>query len=210
MADDGNSNDAQDQDTGQGDGQDAGQQHNQAGPRSFTQDELDKIVQDRVARERKKYEGFDDYKAAAGRLAEFEAANQTELEKAQKRAADAEQKAAETAATARQIALEAAIVTEAAKKNVVDPDAVVAMINRQALEFDDNGKPTNVAEAMDSLLKAKPYLVAGAGGARPNGADQGARGGANNQLGREALKTMTPEEITKALQEGRLSGVLGG
>lgn len=56
-------------------------------PRTFTQEELDKIVNDRLARERKKYEGInlDELKSKAARLDELEEASKTELEKERER-----------------------------------------------------------------------------------------------------------------------------
>ena len=55
---------------------------------TFTQDDVNKIVNDRLARERKKYEGIDleDLKAKAAKLDEIEEANKSELEKANERA----------------------------------------------------------------------------------------------------------------------------
>ena len=59
-------------------------------PKTFTQEELDRVVADRIKRERAKYEGFEDFKAKAERLDEIEAANKTELEKAHEKAAKLE------------------------------------------------------------------------------------------------------------------------
>ena len=57
-------------------------------PKTFTQEELDNIVKDRLARERQKYEGIDleALKAKAAKLDKIEEANKTELEKATERA----------------------------------------------------------------------------------------------------------------------------
>ena len=179
--------------------------------RSFTQADVDRIVQERLARAKSAPPAdYDDLKAKAARLAEIEAENQTELEKAQTRAAELEKQASEATQRAREALLRSAVVAEAARKNVVDPDAAVALLDRSTLELDDDGSPKNIAEAMDSLLKAKPYL---AGGARAGGsADLGARGGdaGKGQLTREQLKAMTPEQIVKARQEGRLDSVMRG
>lgn len=65
-----------------------------------SQEELDRIVQARIDRERKKFADYDDLKAAASRLAEIEEANKTEAEKAAARAEAAEKRAAELEATA--------------------------------------------------------------------------------------------------------------
>lgn len=55
-----------------------------------TQADLDRIVESRLARERAKYEGFDELKAKAAKLDELEQANLTELQKATARAEKAE------------------------------------------------------------------------------------------------------------------------
>lgn len=50
--------------------------------KTFTQDELNAIVGERVARERDKYEGFEEYKAKAAEFDRLEEANKSELQKA--------------------------------------------------------------------------------------------------------------------------------
>lgn len=50
--------------------------------KTFTQDELNAIVSDRLAREKAKYEGFDELKAKAEKYDELEEANKSELQKA--------------------------------------------------------------------------------------------------------------------------------
>jgi hypothetical protein len=54
--------------------------------RRFTQAELDKVVADRLARERQKYEGFSELKEKAAKFDELEAASKTELQKATEKA----------------------------------------------------------------------------------------------------------------------------
>lgn len=60
-----------------------------------SQEDLNKIIEARLARERAKYADYDNLKTAAQKLAEIEAANQTEAEKAQVRLEAAEKRAAE-------------------------------------------------------------------------------------------------------------------
>lgn len=180
--------------------------------RSFSQAEVDRIVQDRLARAKAKPpEDYEELKARAAKLDEIEESNKTELQKERDRAAKAEARATQVEAEAKEIRLRAAILAEAAKpdRKVVDTDAVIALLDRATLELDDNGNPTNIAKAMDSLLEAKPFLVAANGGARGN-ADLGARGGGKNQLSSADLKTMTPDQIVAARKEGRLDSVMRG
>jgi hypothetical protein len=179
--------------------------------RTFSQADVDRIVQERVARVKAAPPAdYDELKAKAEKLAELETANQTELEKAQQRAEKAETRAQQVEADARETRLRAAIISEAAKpeRRVVDSDAVIALLDRTTLELDDNGNPTNIAKAMDSLLEARPFLVASNGGARGD-ADQGARGGGAKQVTAAELKSMRPEDIAKADKEGRLADLMG-
>lgn len=61
-----------------------------------SQEDLDRIIQARIARERKNIPtDYEDLKAKAAKLDELEAANQSEAEKAQARAEAAEKRAAE-------------------------------------------------------------------------------------------------------------------
>lgn len=186
----------------------ATEQQTQETPRSFSQADVDRIVKERLARVKADPPAdYEELKTKASKLDDLEAANKTELEKAQERMAKAERAAADAAERAQEHLLRAAVVAEAARKNVIDPEAAMALIDRATLEFDKEGAPTNIADAMDLLLKAKPYLVGGGKGS----ADQGARSTSGvGQLSSESLKTMTPEQIVKARQEGRFDAVLKG
>jgi hypothetical protein len=74
--------------------------------KTFTQAELDKIVGDRVARERGKFADYDDAKAKAAKFDELDEKSKSEVEKAAERATAAERRAAE--ADARALRLEVA------------------------------------------------------------------------------------------------------
>jgi len=78
---------------------DAGEHTEQTADESFkapaSQEELDRIIQGRLDRERKRFADYDDLKARADKLAEIESANQTEAEKVQARLDAAEKRAAE-------------------------------------------------------------------------------------------------------------------
>ena len=54
--------------------------------KTFTQAELDKIVGERLSRERAKYEGFDELKAKAEKYDQMEEANKSELQKMSEKA----------------------------------------------------------------------------------------------------------------------------
>ena len=82
-------------------GQNGGQQQDGSTPpepKPFTpitsQDDLNRVIAERVQRERGKYADYNDLKAKAGRLDEIEQANKSEIEKANDRVAKAEAEAA--------------------------------------------------------------------------------------------------------------------
>ena len=78
---------------------DAGEHTEQTADESFkapaSQEELDRIIQSRLARDRAKFADYDELKKAADRLSQIEEANKTEAEKAAARADAAERRAAE-------------------------------------------------------------------------------------------------------------------
>jgi hypothetical protein len=65
-----------------------------------TQEELDRIIQGRLDRERKRFSDYDDIKAKAAKYAELEEANKTEAQKTADRLAAAEKRASELEAKA--------------------------------------------------------------------------------------------------------------
>jgi hypothetical protein len=62
-----------------------------------SQEELDRIIEARLARERKRFQDYDDLKARAAKLSEIEEANKTEAQKTAERLAELERQNAELA-----------------------------------------------------------------------------------------------------------------
>lgn len=180
--------------------------------KTFTQEDLDKIVEQRLSRERKKFSDYEDLKAKAAKADELEAEKLSELEKAQKRADDAEAALETLKATAKSEALKSAI-REAARDAGADPASVLDALQGSAsdlLELDADGKPTDMAATMEKLLEQRPNLKVATERPTPS-ADQGARGGGAEiaQLTREDLANMSPQEIVQARMDGRLTKLLG-
>lgn len=172
-----------------------------------SQEDFDRAIKARLRREREKTADYADLKAKASELDELKKEQQTEAER-EKAAREAAEKRAEAAETKARVSLvRSAVVAEAAKQNAVDPEAVFRLIDSEDLEFDDEGAPKNVAEVVKGLLAERDYLVGKPTGGRGN-ADQGARGGADGQIARDALKDMSPEAIRDALKEGKLDSTL--
>lgn len=176
--------------------------------KTFTQEQLEHELGKRLAREREKYADYDELKEKASQFDELQEAQKSELERERTRAEEAEAAKAAAEEKAQKALTRSAILAAAAGK-VVDPEAAVRLIDTDAIEFDDDGLPSNAAELVDKLVEDKPYLAPGEkkppAGDKP--ADQGGQGG--GALTREDLKTMSPDEIMKAREEGRLDHLLG-
>jgi hypothetical protein len=141
-----------------------------AEPRTFSQEEVNRIVKDRLATAEPKYAELRD---KAAKFEELEAASQSELEKAQSAATKAEQERDDAIQRANQTLVKAAVIAEAAKQGAIDPDAVVALMPSNVVTIGDDGQVTGATEAVKSLLESKTYLVGeptpagpGDGGAR--------------------------------------------
>ena len=105
-----------------------------------------------AAERRKKLEA---YEAAEQKRKEAEL---SELELAQKKAEEADRKLAEMLAASQRMAIESALIAEAAKLNFADPSDVVALLSA-SVEIDEDGKPKGVPEAVKALSEAKPYML---------------------------------------------------
>jgi hypothetical protein len=125
--------------------------------RTFTQADVDRIVGERIGRERKQYEGLDidDLKTKAGRLAEIEAAQQTATEKLA-----AERDTHKTAAT--RTAAENMRLRVALEKKLP-----ALLIDR--LQGDDKATMEADADALLEMLSPTPGLDGGARTPAPAG-----------------------------------------
>lgn len=97
--------------------------------------------------------------AAKARLQEIEDAGKSELERATTKATEAEQKVAAAEARAADLTLRLTVERAAGKMGFHDPDDAYRLIDRKAVELDDEGEPTNVEKLLTDLAKAKPHLV---------------------------------------------------
>lgn len=130
----------------------------------LSQSEVDRVVQERLAREREKFADYEDLKGKAEKLDQLEAANQSELEKAIARA-EAAEKAAQDAENARRAAeVQSLRVRVAGEKGV--PANLVKYITGDSQEA--------IEAAAEELAAVQPqpqqgYVpTAGMGGSAPD------------------------------------------
>jgi hypothetical protein len=100
-----------------------------------------------------------------------------------------------------------------AARLLADPEDARRFLGSQIEDFIDGDKVDNAAitEAIEELIKNKPYLAAATAPRFQGTGDGGARkGSAPTQLTRADLKKMTAEQIDKAREEGRLDNLMSG
>lgn len=129
-------------------------------------------------------------------------------------AADKTRREAEQAATAKANSrILRSEVRAAAAGKLADPKDALRFLDLDNFEVDEDGEvdADELQDAIDDLLKNKPYLAA-QGGRRFQGTGDGGaqrKAGRPKQLTEKDLDRMTPEQIVKAQDEGRLDDLLG-
>lgn len=171
---------------GEGAGEGGGDGGDDPAAKKFSQADIDRIVQDRLARAKSKPPAdYDDLKARAAKLDELEAASKSDLQKAQEAQRKADERAAAAEARANETARRHAIEREAGKQKAADPDDVFAVLQttakyRDMVTMSDDGQVTGVEEAVKAILADKPHLVGKTSTPTGDG-DGGSRGGGGAQ-----------------------------
>lgn len=146
----------------------------QASEQTFTQADIDRIVQERLERERQKhqktvadkYGDYDELKTAAARLQEIEDANKSEAEKAAERLAKMEKQLAEfqsqnarLAEERQQALIQAQVVAKATTMQFNDPTDAYRMLDLSKIEIGEDGTIGGIDEQLEALSESKPYLL---------------------------------------------------
>lgn len=145
-----------------------------ADDKTFTQADVDRMIADRL--KRAKPADYDDLKAAAKRLADIEAANASDLEKAVKAAKDEGRAEVITAANARLVTAEARAL--AAEMQFRKPGHAVKLVDLSGVKVTDDGEvdADAIKAALKELADDDPLLLTVPDDGRPKGdADQGPR-----------------------------------
>ncbi|MGG2024224.1 hypothetical protein AB1282_00300 [Gottfriedia sp. S16(2024)] len=143
-------------------------------PKAFSQEDVDKIVADRIARERKKVEKFADYDELKTKLDAYEKEKEeierSKLSEIELFKSDLEKTAGERDAFSNQIAelqskiREQAITSEfikvASSLNVQYVDDARKLADLSAVTVGEDGKVEGIEEIVKALVENKPFLVA--------------------------------------------------
>jgi hypothetical protein len=134
-------------------------------------------------------------------------------DKGQDGADDAVTKATAAATAAANARILKAEIRAAAKGRLADPKDALTFLDISTFEVDADGAvdEDEIAEAIEDLIKNKPYLAAATAKRFQGSGDGGAarKAGRPKQLTQSDLKKMTPNQIVKAQNDGRLDDLLG-
>jgi hypothetical protein len=172
--------------------------------RTFTQDDLEKIVEQRLMRERKKYEkklegvDLDEARRLLGEKEQAEIERQKEkgeFEKVlQQLAEKKDSEISQYKSKLQEIQVDGALINAASQSNAVSPDQVVSLLkgktrladdgaveildNSGTVRYNDNGTAMTVNELVGEFLTANPHFVK----ASPSGTgSRGAAGGSTQK-----------------------------
>lgn len=178
--------------------QDGGEQSEQDKARTFTQTDVDRIIADRLRRQKSQYSDYDDLKSQAEKWEEHEQEQKSELEKAQDRADKAEAATAAALQHAQETLIRGAFIAEAAKAGAAHPEDAYSLADRTSVSVDDQGAITGVTEAVTSLIEEKRLVMSG----KPAAPSLDGGKGGGTRASDQATKDLTEEELAYARKMG--------
>lgn len=151
---------------GDDDDDDDGEDPDGDDPQTFTQDEVDKIVSRRLARERRQERDAlreeirreleeEVNRTQAEEAEEYKPLYESEREKREK----AEREAQEAEERARQKLTRAAILEAATGQNFIAPHDAYRFVDFEEVEYDEDGDPLNVDDLVSSIAESHAYLL---------------------------------------------------
>ncbi|WP_153979259.1 scaffolding protein [Paenibacillus xylanilyticus] len=143
--------------------------------KTFTQSELDAIVRERLMRDRKGREDYEDIKAKLAEMEGKQPEYAAEKEAAEKRAQEAEEARTNALKVANERLVKAEFKALAATgEQKIRPDAIedaFKLADISGVMVDDSGNVAGMAEVISALISSKPYLADQSAGTRQIGGE---------------------------------------
>jgi hypothetical protein len=131
-------------------------------PKTFTQEQIDALLEERLQRERKKYAGFEDYKTKAAKLDELEASQKSDLEKLTGERDTFKKQSEETALKANEKIVKSEAKAVAAELGIKSDRIAYAirLVDLSKVTVDENGDAdsASIKQLFEDVLKAVPEL----------------------------------------------------
>jgi hypothetical protein len=180
-------------------------------PKTYTQDEINKMIADRIARERKKFEGFDELKTKASEYERLlEEKRLSELSEKERLAEIAKKHETEKQTLAQQLEkLNAEVKNERIRNEFIKLatgakieyiDDAMKLADLSAVEIGEDGKAIGVDAIIAQLVQDKPFLVGTKTEPKQIGNASNPNPNANTKTKEQALQ----EAADKARKSGRI------
>ena len=173
----------------------SGEEANQG--RVFNQDEVNRIVAERLSRQSAQFNDYDQLKAQAAELATIKTAQLSDLERAQQEREAAESKAQTVMQSANKRITQAQFIAEAAKAGATHPEDAYALADKAGVSVAEDGTVQGAAEAVAALVAGGRLVMSG----KPRAADLNGGAGGGDRPSDGAVK-LTPEELDTAAKMG--------
>jgi len=138
------------------------EQDDTAPDKTFSQAEVDKLIKERLGRERKKnadkYADYGDLKNKAVAFDEAERSKLDEVERLQLELKEAQDAASSAVAEAQTQAIATAVMSEAAKLDFVDPSLAYKLVTLDEINY-ESGEVVGAEEAVKAVAESHPYLI---------------------------------------------------
>ena len=163
--------------------------------KAYSQSELNRMFSERAKQAESallKRLGFDSADGAESlirQVREKQEAEKSELQKAKELADEKDKQLQALMDKQKELMIQNGVATVATKLGIIDPDAAYRLMDKSAIDFDENGQAKNVEALLVSMLKERPYL-AGTGASAMNP-------GKTRRYSREEIERMSPAEINK-------------
>lgn len=170
--------------------------------KAYSQSELNRMFAERAKQaesallKRLGFESPDDAEKLLAQVREKQEAEKSELQKAMEMADAKDKQLQALMERQKELVVQSGVTTIANRLGIIDPDAAYRLLDKSAIEYDENGQAKNIEPLLVSMLKDRPYLTGkGASAMNP---------GRTRKFSREEIERMTPAEINKnwdAIQE---------
>lgn len=166
---------------------------------TFTQQQVDAIIGQRLIREREKYGDYDQLQEQAEKWQQAEAARLTELERLQARVKTADSEKQQALQRAEQHLVRAAFMAAAAAVGAAHPEDAYSLADKVGIKVAEDGKVTGATEAVEQLVRGERLVMRG----KPNAAKLNGGAGSGKRL--DSKHTDPTAEQLAAAQKMRLS-----
>lgn len=182
-------------------------------PKSFTEDYVKELREEAAKHRTEKQAEKARVEKLEKELQEFRDSQLSAEDRAKKEFEETRTRAEKNEVRARELEIKYQLALAAVdpQNQIGDVKAAIKLLDRDSLEFDDNGKITNLQGALEALKAEYPSVVASKNAPlAPSTGATNPPSKSETRITRESLAKMSPEQITELNAAGKLNHLLRG